>query len=92
MQNKDKCSFLKCANSIGLFLVALFAICFLWYYIRPVEQVLHLKLFRMAYFGFRGMNVVSFVLGAVQTYIWAYVAIGIWQIVGCCFKAGKGDK
>ena len=91
MENNN-CSYWKCANRIGLFLVILFVVCFLWYYIHPVEQTLHLKLFKMSFFVFSGMNFGSFILGAIQTYIWAYIGVGIWQLVGCCVKAGKCDK
>lgn len=81
-----KCSYLKCANRIGLFLAILFALCFVWYFIRPVGQEIHLAMFRMSYFGFSGMNLTSFIFGAVQTYIWAYIILGIWRLVGCCPK------
>lgn len=92
MAEQKKCNYWRCANAIGLFLVVLFAVCFFWYFIRPVEQGLHLKLFQMAYLGFDGMNFLSFVLGAIQTYVWAYIGLGLWQLVGCCFKAGSCDK
>lgn len=86
MNDKNKCNYWKCANRAGLFLVILFTICFFWYYIRPVEQELHLKFLRLSYFGFNGMNISSFILGVIQTYIWAYIAVGIWWLVGCCKK------
>ena len=86
MENQKKCNYWRCANSVGLFLTILFTICFLWYYIRPVEQEMHLALFRMVYLGFDGMDALSFIFGAVQTYLWAYVAIGAWNLVGCCRK------
>lgn len=92
MENKDKCSYFKCANRIALVGVVLFILCFIWYYIRPVEQDLHLRLFRMAYLGFSGMNAVSFILGAIQTYIWAHVVLGIWQLFVCCFRIGPRNK
>lgn len=86
------CSFWRCANSIGLFLVIFYVLCFLRYSIYPVSQELHLSTLQVAYFGFSGMNFPSFILGAVQTYLWAYIGLGIWQLVGCCFKIEKCDK
>lgn len=86
MENERRCSYWRCANRVGLLLVALFVFCFLWYYLRPVEQELHLKLLRMSYFGFNDMGGLSFILGAVQTYIWGYIAVGIWWLLGCCFN------
>jgi hypothetical protein len=74
-------NFFKFSNRIGIFLAMLFAVCFVWYYIRPIEQDLHLKMFRLAYFGFEEMNLASFLAGAAQSYLWAYVGVGLWQLV-----------
>ena len=83
MQSKN--NFLQCANRLGVFLAVLFVLCFIWYYLRPVEQDLHLRLFKLSYFGFNGMNIGSFILGVIQTYIWGYLFFGAWQlVVGCC--------
>ncbi len=89
MTEQKKCNYWKCANSIGLFLVILFAICFFWYFMRPIEQDLHLRLFKMAFLGFNNMNPLSFIFGAIQTYIWAYIGVGIWYLIGCCYKGEK---
>jgi len=80
---------MRCANSIGLFLAVLFIICFAWFYIRSAEQELHLSLLSLSYFGFSGMNLTSFISGLIQTYIWGYIIAGIWQLVGCCYKANN---
>lgn len=102
MKDNYKFSWWRFANGLGVFFVVLFVICFFWYYIRPVEQELHISLLRLAYFGFDGMNLSSFILGAVQSYIWAYIAVGIWYLVGCACKTcsvcevkketGEGEK
>ncbi len=84
--NNQNYTYLKIANRTGIFLVTLFIICFLWYYIRPVEQELHLKLFRLAYFGFGGMGLSDFILGIIQTYIWAYIIVAIYGLIGRGFK------
>ena len=88
----NNCSYWKCANRVGLFLAILFVICFLWYFVNPVEQTAHLQILKMSYLGFSGMNFTSFVLGLIQTYIWAYIGVGIWQLVGCCIKAKDCKK
>jgi len=86
---KEKCSYWRCANSIGLFLLILFTLCFVWFYINPAQQTLHLDLLELTFIGYDGMNAKSFALGAAQSYIWAYVGLAIWQLVGCCFKVGE---
>ncbi|NQT49865.1 hypothetical protein HQ571_04185 [Candidatus Kuenenbacteria bacterium] len=82
MKDKKCCSW-KCANHLGMFFLVLFVICFLWYYIRPVEQEMHLSMLKMSFFGFDGMNVMSFILGAIQAYIWGFIVSGVWALVGC---------
>lgn len=75
-------------NKVGLFFVLAFLGCFAWYYIHPVEQSFHLSSLRLAFFGFSGMNGVSFIAGLVQSYIWGYLAVIGWYLVGLCC----GDK
>lgn len=87
-----KCGYLKCSNAIGLFLAILFAICFAWYFINPVKQEMHLAMFKITYYGFQEMNLIGFILGAAQSYIWAYVAVAVWYLVGCCMKPGSDMK
>ncbi|MDP3995756.1 MAG: hypothetical protein Q8P74_00715 [bacterium] len=76
-----KGNYFKLANSVGLFLAALFVVCFVWYYIRPIEQELHSGLFRLVFFGFNGMNFSSFIAGIIQSYLWAYIGVGIWKLI-----------
>ena len=90
--NKLKRNYWRCGNSIGLFFVLLFAICFAWFFIHPVEQDLHVQMFKLSFFGYSGMNFVSFVLGAIQVYVWAYIFVGLWSLVGCCSKDGECCK
>lgn len=71
-------------HRIGLFFVLLFALCFAWFYIHPTEQDLHMKLFQISFFEFDGMNLKSFLLGAIQTYVWGYIAIILWHLTGYC--------
>lgn len=82
MSNKNEQTYWQQANQIGWFLALLFVVCFIWYYLRPVEQDLHLRLLKLSYFGFNGMNIGSFVLGVIQSYIWAYIGwvFGGWLV------------
>lgn len=76
---------LKKALRFSLFLVALFAVCFFWYWARPAAQDLMLQNMQMSYFWFSGMNVLSFISGAVQTFVWGMIIAGLWKLtVGCC--------
>lgn len=85
------CSYWKCANRVGLFLSLLFIICFFW--VRPTDlKDLHQDLLRMAFLGFDGLNAKSFVLGLLQSYLWAFVGVGLWRLVGCCMKDGQCKK
>lgn len=83
------CSWWRCANRIGLFLVLLLVLCFLWGSVNTTEPELHLRNLRLMFLGFSGLNVASFVLAAIQVYVWAYIGVGLWQLVGCCFKSGQ---
>jgi len=72
-------NFVKTANQLGIFFVILFIICFAWYYLKGQTE-LHLQLLRLTFFGYSGMNVVSFVLAAIQAYVAGYVLVGLWQL------------
>lgn len=88
MESQKSCGFWRCANRVGLFLLILFVICFVWHYVYPVDNDLRVKLFKMAYPGFSGMSLGSFVIGAIETYIYAYIGVGLWYLVGCCHARG----
>ncbi|PIR04037.1 MAG: hypothetical protein COV59_02525 [Candidatus Magasanikbacteria bacterium CG11_big_fil_rev_8_21_14_0_20_39_34] len=88
----EECNFFRCSNRVGIFLVALYILCFAWYFIHPVNQSVHIQMLEMSYFGFSGMNFVSFLLGAIQTYIWGYVGVGLWSLLGCCHTKGTCKK
>jgi len=79
MENNN---FWKIANRLGLFFAIIFTICFIWHSINPIDIELRVKLFQMAFIGFSGMNFVSFILGAVQSYLYAYLGLAIWRLVG----------
>lgn len=77
-------SWLKYGNHLGIFIAFLFIICFVWFWIRPVHQVLHLQLLELAFFGYKSMNFPSFILGLIQSYIWGYIAVALWFL--SCWK------
>jgi hypothetical protein len=79
---------LKNSNKIGIFLVLLFIICFSWYWIRPVHQNLQMQILEYGFFGFKGMNFLSFIFGLIQSYIWGYIIVTLWFISSgfCCKK------
>jgi len=72
--------FIKHAHKVGIFLALLFVFCFVWYWVRPVHQGLHIQLLELSFFGYSGMNVFSFFAGLVQIYLWGYVGVGVWYL------------
>lgn len=86
---KHKCSYWKCSMHVGLFLAVFFVICFAWFYIQPEEKELHMALLNLSFLGWSGMNFPSFLLGAIQSFIWGYILMGVWYLVGCCHKGGS---
>lgn len=73
--------FIKKANQLGIFFILLFVICFAWYYLKGQPE-LHLQLLRLTFFGYSAMNAVSFILAVIQSYVAAYVLVGLWQLSG----------
>ena len=80
-----KC-WLKLGNRVGIFLGLLFIVCFAWYWLRPVNQELHMDLFELLFYGFSGMNFPGFILGIIQSYVWGYIGAALWCISSCCGK------
>ncbi len=78
---------LKHGSRVGLLLVLVFIISFAWYWLHPVNQTLQMQILEIYYYGFSGMNFPSFALGAIQSYVWGFVFVGLWCLVGC-----KGKK
>lgn len=73
-------SYLKNSIAIAIFLVFLFIICFVWFYIQPVENELHQDLLRLTYLGWSGMNLFSFFLGVIQSFLWGFVFTAVWNM------------
>lgn len=92
MENQNCCSYWKCANRVGLFFLIIFVICFAWYFINTAEREAHLAMWRIAFLGLQEMNFAGFILGAIQTYIWAYIVVGAWYLVSCGHKCEMQKK
>jgi len=80
MEN-NKNNYFQHSNHLGLFFIVLFVICFVWFYLMSTEKELHEQLFRLTFLGFSGMNFWGFILGAIQSYVWGYIFVGLWQAV-----------
>jgi len=75
----------KNGTRIGLFFVILFVVCFTWFYLRGGSSELknlHNNLFALTFFGWSGMNFLSFILGLIQSFIWGYIAVALWVLSG----------
>lgn len=79
----------KKANFLGLYFLLWFGLCFAWYYLNPVEQELQLKLWRISFWGFEEMNMSGFWLGALQSYLLGYLALGLWRVLACVSLCGS---
>jgi len=81
-------TFFKKAHHLGILFVIWFVICFAWFYVQPVERVLHVRLLRLSFFYFSDMNLMSMLSGAVQAYLWGYIGVATW-VLACkiaCIK------
>jgi hypothetical protein len=81
------------APRVGLFFAVLFVLCFLWYFIHPAQQDLMLAKMQIAFYGFSGMNLLSFVFGLVQSFVYGVVLFGLWHLIvqgGCKKACGSG--
>jgi len=67
-------------HQVGIFLLLAYAICLIWYIIHPNMRELHIDSLKLMFFGFSGMNIVSMVFGAIQSYIWGYIGVFLWGI------------
>ena len=72
--------YLKQSHKIGIFIALLFVVCYIWFFINPDGRILHKELFRLSFLGFQEMNFVGFILGLIQSYIWGYIAVGVWKL------------
>lgn len=78
---------------VGLFFVILFIVCFVWFYLRAGSdsEPLHNSLLALSFFGWSGMNLVSFILGLIQSFIWGYLAVALWRLSGIFFKGSDNN-
>lgn len=77
-------------NQIGFFFILLFVLCFAWFWLHPVHQELHKQLLELAFYGYKGMDLTSFIFGVIQSYVWGYVGVAIWCLSSCCTKNRNG--
>ena len=85
MEHLKKDCFKK-GHCLGIFFVLLFALCMVWYYVHPVEQALHVRMLKVSFFRFTGMNAMSFISGGVQSYLWGHIGLAVWCLacrLGC---------
>lgn len=82
---------LKKGNHIGLFLALIFVLAYLMYWVHPVQQELRVDVLQALFFGFEGMDGLSFILGLIQSYIWGYIFCFLWCLAGfsCCGSCCK---
>ncbi|PIR78696.1 MAG: hypothetical protein COU28_00195 [Candidatus Magasanikbacteria bacterium CG10_big_fil_rev_8_21_14_0_10_36_16] len=73
----NKNNFWQKTNHLEIFLIFLFILCVLWYYLIPTERTLHEQLLHLTFIGFSGMNFWSFILVAIQSYVWGYIFLGL---------------
>ena len=88
-------SYKKLALQVGALFAGLAAICFVWPWIRGMDaglSALHYQLWKMAFFGYTGFNLVSFIAAVAQSFIWGMIAVGVWRLAGvCCDGKGSAD-
>lgn len=80
--------------ALSILFVVAYLICYVWYWLRPdpAVQELHTNLLKLAFFGFTGMNAVSFVAGLVQVFIWGWIVAVIWKPLHAKFCCGEMQK
>ncbi len=79
----NKNQFISRANQLGTFFVILFIICFAWFFLRSGSaeiKSLHNNLLALSFFGWSGFDAKSFILGSIQSFIWGYIAVLLWQL------------
>ncbi|MBS0621505.1 MAG: hypothetical protein JSR80_00900 [Verrucomicrobia bacterium] len=85
--------YLRHANHLGIFLAILFILCFAWQWIHPASSQAGLHLFESFFFGYTGKNILSFILGLIESYIWGYIFFGLYclscRCAACCCHCKK---
>ena len=79
MKNKGALKdFVKYSNHMGIFFVIWCFICFAWFYVHPSNRILYQDFLQLNFFFFSGVNAISFISSAIQSYLWGYLAVGTW--------------
>lgn len=80
-------TYTKLALQVGALFGGLYVLCFFWPAVRGLSaelSALHLQMWQIAFFGFSGFNVASFISGLVQSFIYGLIAVGVWRLAGLC--------
>ncbi|MDO8505945.1 MAG: hypothetical protein Q7S48_05235 [bacterium] len=81
----------KLALQVGALFSGLSVLCFFWPMIRglsPELMTFHYQMWQIAFFGYTGANVASFISAVVQSFIWGVIVVGVWKLAGICCKGG----
>ena len=85
----------KLALQVGVLFGGLYVLCFFWPSIRGLSaelSALHYQMWQIAFLGFSGFNVASFISGLIQSVIWGVITVGVWRLAGlCCGGHGGGS-
>ena len=65
--------------TVSVFSVLSYALCFLWAYTLAGDQKeMYINWLRMSYLKFAGIDVVSFLSGLVQTFVWGWIGVAVF--------------
>ena len=83
----------KFGLTLSTFFALGYVVDFLWHLtLSTGEKDLYLELLQIAYLGFTGFNVQSFIVGLVQIYIWGWIAAVVFGWLWNMFHAQKGGE
>ena len=86
-------TYTKLALQVGALFSGLYVLCFFWPTIRGLSaelSALHFQMWQIAFFGYTGMNIASFVAGFVQAFVWGVIAVVVWKLAGICCGGHRG--
>jgi len=79
-KKNDRSMFFCFGNQLGIFFVIWFIISFAWFFLHPVQPTLYAWLLQLNFFFFSRMDFLGFISGAIQSYIWGYIAVATWML------------
>jgi len=85
---KNSIDIVRFGWTLSLAISLFYIVDFIWGFTLPVDvQTKYMELLSIAYIGFTGFDVLSFILGLIQVFIWGWVIAGIFG--GIWNKLGK---